>query len=382
MKTGIRLVSLLLFGLMAVSAADILFWYHVERRPPLPPPRFSVAPHLVWTRAIDALAVTWTPPMLGTYGALYVASAAGVHALDRSGAEIWVYRVDASDPITGGALSEDEQGNLYFATAQSLYSLSPFGLKRWQTDCPRAALAQNAAGNRLEGDAVYATCENHFSAFSKNDGRETWRLPNFEAQAPSLTPTAPLILRNGELVFSRDQQIIATNKRGSIRWIYPPDNRGAAYALGSGTDDVIYARSFSGDLLGLYFNGSTKWTFHGGPATGFNEPPVRAADGTLYVVAPQGPLFAFAPDARVKWKFPLPPSTTVVGYSTPVLGASGAIYQLLEDRVLAISSQGKMLWQLQLPGEPRHHGFLVLAADGTLYAVMDNSFVHAIGTAN
>jgi hypothetical protein len=65
-----------------------------------------------------------------------------------------------------------------------------------------------------------------------------------------------------------------------------------------------------------------------------------------------------------------------------VLGASGAIYQLLEDRVLAISSQGKMLWQLQLPGEPRHHGFLVLAADGTLYAVMDNSFVHAIGTAN
>jgi hypothetical protein len=55
---------------------------------------------------------------------------------------------------------------------------------------------------------------------------------------------------------------------------------------------------------------------------------------------------------------------------------------LLEDRVLAISSQGKMLWQLQLPGEPRHHGFLVLAADGTLYAVMDNSFVHAIGTAN
>ena len=254
--------------------------------------------------------------MLGSYGALYVATAGGIHALDPSGVERWMYRLDASEPITGGALSEDEQGNLYFATAQSLYSLSPFGLKRWHTDCARAALAQNAAGHCLEGDAVYATCENHFSAFSKNDGRERWRLPNFEPQAPSLAPTAPLILRDGELVFSRDQQIIATNKRGNILWIYPPDDRGAAYALGLGVDDVIYVRSFSGDLLGLYFNGSTKWTFHGEPAAGFNEPPVRAADGTLYVVAPQGPLFAFAPDAKLKWRFPLLPSTTVVGYQS------------------------------------------------------------------
>jgi hypothetical protein len=46
--------------------------------------------------------------------------------------------------------------------------------------------------------------------------------------------------------------------------------------------------------------------------------------------------------------------------------------------VLAISPEGKLLAELQLPGEPRHRGFLALSDDGTLYAVMDNSMVHAI----
>jgi hypothetical protein len=41
-----------------------------------------------------------------------------------------------------------------------------------------------------------------------------------------------------------------------------------------------------------------------------------------------------------------------------------------------------LLSELQLPGEPHHRGFLTLSADGTLYAVMDNSFVHAIRIAN
>jgi sugar lactone lactonase YvrE len=71
-----------------------------------------------------------------------------------------------------------------------------------------------------------------------------------------------------------------------------------------------------------------------------------------------------------------------MGYTAPVLAADGTIYQLLEDRVLAISPQGKLLSELRLPGEPRHRGFLAPSADGTLYAVMDNSFVHAIRIAN
>jgi outer membrane protein assembly factor BamB len=299
--------------------------------------------------------------------------------LDASSVERWVYRASESDPILSGSLSQDDAGNLYFATLHSIYSLSSSGLKRWQADCPGAALARNAGGHAFDADAIYATCDTHLVALSRFDGHETWRLPELQVQDPSAAPFAPLLLRNHELIFSRDQHIVASDMRGNILWTYPSATQGTAYFLGAGPDDVIYARKFSGEMVALYFDGTIKWKLVG--VGGFNENPVRAADGTLYVIAPQGPLYAIDRRPRLKWKFPLPPSTSVMGYSAPVVAPDGTIYQLLEDRVLAISPQGKLFSELPLPGEPRHHGFLALSPDGTLYAVMDNSFVHAIRNA-
>jgi outer membrane protein assembly factor BamB len=373
MKTGVRLTALLVCGVIAVFSADVLFWYRVERRPPA---YIRQAAHLQWTRMIDPLYITSTPPIIGRNGTLYVASAGSVHALRASSAEEWVYRTDPNDPISSGSLSQDEEGNLYFATAQSVYSLSPTGWKRWQVDCPRAAIARNARGHAFDANALYTTCDTSLVALGKTDGHEIWHLPNFELQTSSLVPLAPLILRTGNIVFNRDQQIVAIDKRGNTLWTLPPDRFRSAYFLGSGPDDMIYARSFSGGLFALCFNGTIRWKFDA-PGS-FNESPVRALDGTSYIIAAQGPLYALAPNGRLKWAFLLPPSTTVMGYTAPVLAPDGTIYQLLEDRVIALSSTGKMLSQLQLPGEPRHRGFLALSPNGTLYAVMDNSFIHAI----
>ena len=132
---------LFLCGLIAVLAADIRFWYHAARRPR---PYTTTIPRLEWTRAVDPLSPTFTAPVIGKDGTLYVANAGGVHALDASGAERWVYRASESDPILSGSLSQDDGGNLYFATVNPVYSLSPSVLKRWQADCPRAALARSA----------------------------------------------------------------------------------------------------------------------------------------------------------------------------------------------------------------------------------------------
>ena len=180
MKT-VRLTVLLVCGLIAVLAADILLWYRVARRPP---PYTRKIPRLEWTRAIDPLYLTFTPPLIGKDGTLYVASAGGVHALNASSVERWVYRASESDPILSGSLSQDDAGNLYFATLHSVYSLSSSGLKRWQADCPRAALARNAGGHAFDADAIYTTCDTHLVALSKFDGHETWRLRELEVQAP------------------------------------------------------------------------------------------------------------------------------------------------------------------------------------------------------
>ena len=376
MKT-VRLTLLLLCGIIAVHAADTRFWYYPKKHPD---PYTRKIPRLLWTRAVDPLYFTSTPPVIAKDGTIYVASAGGIHALSASSGERWAYRASDLEPILSGSLSLDDAGNLYFATQHSIDSLTASGLKRWQTDCPRPALARSATGHALDADAIYTTCDTHLVALSKLDGHELWRLPAVEVQSPSAVPFAPLLLRNAELVFSRDQHIVASDMRGNIAWAFPSGPQDTAYFLGSGADDIIYARRFSGELLALYFNGTIKWKFEG--VGGFNEPPVRAPDGTLYVIAPQGPLYAIDPRPRLQWKFPLPPSTTVMGYTAPVLAPDGTIYQLLEDRVLAISPQGKLLSELRLPGEARHRGFLGLSTDGTLYAVMDNSFVHAIQIAD
>ena len=373
MKTGVRISMLLLCGVIAVHSADVLFWYHDPQRPPF---YTSHIPHLNWTRVVDPLYFTSTPPVIGRDGTLYIATAGSVHALDPSGAERWAYVADANDPISSGSLSQDKDGNMYFATGRSVYSLTPSGSKRWQMDCPRAALARNSQGHAFDADALYTMCDKHFVALRKADGQEIWRLPHFEAQTTSLVTLAPLILRMGNVVFNRDQQIVTIDKSGNVIWTIPSDNLGSAYFLGSGAGDTIYARSFSGALFALYFNGAMKWKFEG--MGGFNENPLRGLDGTLYVIAAQGPLYALAPNGRLKWTFLLPPSTTVMGYTAPVIAPDGTIYQILEDRVIALSPKGKLLSQLRLPGEPRHRGFLTLSPNGILYAVMDNSFVHAI----
>lgn len=373
MKTGVRLAVLLLCGVIAILSADILFWYRVARRPAV----FArQTPHLKWTRVVDPLYFTSTPPIIGMDGTLYVASAGGIHALDPSRAEKWVYRTDDSDPVASGSLSQDEEGNLYFATNRSFYSLSRSGLKRWQVNCLHAVFARNSRGRAFDANALYTICDTHFVALSKMDGHEIWRLPNFESETSSRIPLAPLMLRTGNIVFSYNQQIVAIDKQGKALWSFPSDKLGTSYLLGSGLDDTIYVRNLSGELFALYFNGTTKWKFD--EPGSFNESPVRAVDGSSYIIAAQGPLYALAPDGRLKWTFLLPPSTTVMGYTAPVLAADGTIYQLLEDRVIALSPAGKLLSQLQLPGESRHRGFLLLSSDGTLYVVMDNSFVHAI----
>jgi len=380
MKMVTRLGVLFLCGIISVSAGEILYWYRLERRAPT---YASEIPRTKWIRALGHLYSTWTPPIVGHDGTLYVASGTTIHALDPSSAEKWVYRVDSADMFLSGTLAEDEAGNLYFATVKSVYSLSPAGVKRWQADCPGAALARNGWGGPFDATAVYATCETHFSALSKSDGREIWRLPQFRTQALHSIPFPPLMLKSGELIFSRDQRIIATDRDGNTLWIYPADNLNVAYFLGAGPDETIFVRkSFASELVALEPDGNVKWTFNGGAEVGFNEPPVTAADGTVFITGVRGPVFAFAADGTLKWKFRPPPSTTAAGYTAPVLGSDGTIYQLLEDRLIALSPQGKMIWQLQVQSEPHHRGFLVFAADGTLYAVMDDSMVYAIKTRN
>jgi outer membrane protein assembly factor BamB len=364
----------------AIAGVNIFHWYRTQN---IEPAYTRQIPHTKWTRPLDRSYPVWSPPYLGKDGTLYIAATDGVHAVDPSSAMRWDYRMSLDDPIMRGGLFQDDSGYLYVATANHVYSLTAGGVKRWQADCARAAFTKTAQGWPPNANVLYTTCDTHFAALSKSDGSETWTLPEFETQGPPSLPTAPLMLNNGMIVFEKQQRIFATDRSGKTLWTYPPDNLPAAILIGAGRDDTVYAANLTTGFDALNAKtGSVKWTFQGGPAAGFNPSPVTAPDGTIYVAAARGPLFALFDDGSLNWTFRLPARQTTDGYASPLLGSDGIIYLLLDRSVIAVSPTGKLIWQIDLPGPNIANGFLTLASDGTLYVVTDTAVIHAVQTAS
>ncbi len=113
-------------------------------------------------------------------------------------------------------------------------------------------------------------------------------------------------------------------------------------------------------------NPEVMWSFE--DESGFSGGPVVAADGTVYVAANEGRLYALDPDGAKRWETDLP--APPVG--TPALGASGDIY-VADHRgsLSAIKPDGNLRWTVE-GGE----GFSALAgpitdADETIYYATD-----------
>jgi len=378
MRAGKKLAVGIVSAVILISAGDIVYWYRLERRPA---PAATEIPRLKWTVKADQPGVS-TAPIVGRDGTLYAASAFAIQAFDPSSAMKWIYRLDQGDPVRDATLTQDPAGNLYFTTWKSVLSLSVSGVKRWQAGCGNAVLARDSEGSPFQNDALYASCDDRLVALDENDGREIWRLLDVQTQPPGEIPIPPLMLHNGEFVFSRGQRMEAYDRAGNTLWTYPTDPVQTAMLTGLGPNGTIYAGGFFGELVALDANGAVKWTFKRGRSIGFNENPVTASDGSLYAVAAQGALFALASNGTFRWAFPLPPTTAIMGNTPPVLSREGVIYQALDDRVIALSPERKVIWQIRLPGASNHRRFLALAPDGTLYAVTDDSFVSAIQTRN
>jgi outer membrane protein assembly factor BamB len=378
MGRGAKLAPVVLVvALIVFLAGDIFYWYRLARKPSAAATKI---PRIQWSTTGDD-PVSSAAPIVGRDGTLYVASAFSIRAFDPSRAVKWVYRLDRADPVEGVSLAQDAAGNLYFGTREHLYSLSVSGVMRWQADCPTAMLARNAEGNPFEGDAVYVSCAGLLLALNESDGGEVWSLRNGVSQVSGQIPMAPMMLHNGAFVFNRGASFFAVDREGKTVWTYPYGNVGIGYLLGVGPDDTTYVENSSGELVALDPNGNVKWTFQCGPPLDVHRTLFRAADGTLYLIAARG-LLSLTPDGTLQWSLRLGPSAWGSGYTPPVVAPDGVVYKTAEDRVIAISPGGKIIWQLALPGELHHDGFLALAPDDTLYAVMDSSFVHAIQTRN
>jgi outer membrane protein assembly factor BamB len=197
---------------------------------------------------------------------------------------------------------------------------------------------------------LYAACGKNFSALNKDDGRQIWTRAALDSES------APVMLKDGVLVFVSDRQLVAVDRDGKTLWAYPhtsaigydprtADNTPAEFGVDTpiavGSDETLYVGSRLNErFLALNVHGVPKMGFHVGQ--GFRTSPVIASDGTVLAVTFEGVLCAFASDGSLKWKFQLPKKTNGDLHAAPVLGSDGTIYLLAEQMLIAMAPQGRL----------------------------------------
>ena len=376
-----RILSFLV--VIVTAAVCVFYWYFLVRRSV---PASSKVPEIKWTKYFETIDGFYTSPTVGTDGTLYIAGSE-MYAMDASSVSRWEYRVDLHDLIESGVF-QDEAQNIYFSTLNKVYSLTSSGMKRWETTCgapPKTASSDQ--GGTSDGSTIYTTCGQSFSALNKEHGTQLWSMPPLDRE------TSPVMLRDGVIAFVRERRIFAADKAGTILWSYPHVPTSAGGALDSkgapletyidspiavGDDDTIYAGSQIGKLIALDGQGQVKWTYDNGYQMGFRISPVIAAEGTIIAVSVQDVAYALAPDGTVKWTFHLPKTRNMSRHAAPVLGSDGTIYVLAEQKLVALSEQGKLLWDLPLQGTAM--GSPALAPDGTMYIAMAEGTLYSIHT--
>ncbi len=111
-----------------------------------------------------------------------------------------------------------------------------------------------------------------------------------------------------------------------------------------------------------------RWTF-GGQGR-FSGGPAVAADGTVYMAAMRGALFALGSDGNVRWEAALPAEPV----GSPALDATGRIYVTdREGSLAAVSPDGQPVWRFVPPGGGVAVSGPIVAPDGTIYYGLGNS---------
>jgi large repetitive protein len=147
-------------------------------------------------------------------------------------------------------------------------------------------------------------------------------------------------------------------------------------------DGTLYVSSFDGaSLLALDASGMTRWTF---AKDGYLFGPLGLGDdGTLYVVGYGNSgdtifvLFALSPDGRELWRFAFPFFDTATGTEIAVDNQGTAYVGADDGNLYAIDRDGTKRWAFQT-GD-RLLGAPVIAEDGTVYVGSLDSNLYAIG---
>jgi len=137
-----------------------------------------------------------------------------------------------------------------------------------------------------------------------------------------------------------------------------------------GADGTVYIGAEDGNLYALNANGTQKWAF----ATGAKifACPALGVDGTVYVSSINGNFYAINPDGTQQWIY-----ATGNFNSSPAVGADGTVYVGSYDHnVYAFNPDGSKRWVFAAGNTIESAP--VIGDDGTVYISAEDSYLYAI----
>ena len=322
-------------------------------------------------------------------GTLYAANEHGaLSAISPSGSVQWTF-TSAAPIIAAPVVGAD--GAIYISDQdQMIHAVNHTGTERWSAGGGPYANKYSAwRAGAIDDNYFYTPWRGVMRAFRLTVGQlgvVSIGMGFSNEGTAAITPT-------GLLVYAGAGRVDAGDSSGRTIWQYPPivpplttdyllKNGGRApvgnFLLDSGIAmgrTSLYAGAHGSSLVAISFSGTLQWEFKvPGPVT-IRATPVIAEDGTIYLGCDNGSLFAFDPSGSQKWTMHAGNAVS----TTPVLAQDGTIYVLAEDRLAAISPDGKLLSKLDLPGG---RAAATLAPDGTLYVPLRTGKIIAFATSH
>lgn len=176
---------------------------------------------------------------------------------------------------------------------------------------------------------------------------------------------------------------------GSIRWIarIPGDVAVGQIALAP-NGDIIAVFGTGDGIAAVDSTGTVRWVKYLGQV--IQSAPVVGPDGTIYagIWGSVNGVLALNPDGSERWRFstqansPLASSHYWHIHGAPALLPDGSLRVVSEEDdgpMYALSPDGSLAWRLPLRGR-RFIGSVVVASDGTAYAMNPNDSLYAVSS--
>jgi outer membrane protein assembly factor BamB len=332
---------------------DLVYGWTVLIQVLLTSPKLSRAEPLTQTNEWSVLlpALSDSSPAVASDGTIYFGTFFGdLHALKADGSRKWIF--SAGREIKGSpAVGPD--GTVYFGSRnRKLYAVQPDGQEKWNFKTGAWVDSSPAVG--ADGTVYFGSWDKNFYAISSN-GTEKWRF-----QTGGELVSSPAIGADGTIYFgSHDHKLYALTPDGKKTWEYAAD--GAIVSSPAiDKDGSIYFTSVDGFFYALNPEGSLKWRLKTGGIT--ESSPVIGQDGTIFVGVNEK-LWAITPNGKQNWARP----GHLFISATPLALADNSVCYLSRDGyLLNVDSPEQYKWVFNLGfGEVAP----AIGATGTIYSI-------------